>query len=462
MPGRVILFALAAALPAQQQAPPREPPPFRKWRYDEDYSYLRDETAATGSWWEALKYMPHGESDLHLTLGAELRARYEAYSNDLWGGAPVPDHDYLWLRALPYADLRAGEHLRAFAQLISAVEIDDEAGKSPPDENRSDVLQAFADFALPLGDVTLTVRGGRQVLVYGSERLISARYGPNVLRTFDVAKVLCEGSGWRLDLLGGRPVDQKTGAFDDSTSDTETLWAAYATADLGPDSAAGFDLFYIGYENEAAAFNQGAGRETRHTFGTRWFGDDGVWDWNFELFGQLGTFAGGDIRAWSIASDSGYTLRDTALRPRLGLKANIISGDNDPNDADLQTFNPLFPNGKYFGEIGLLGPYNLVNLQPSLALELAKAWKLELASVFYWRESEGDGIYDNGGNLLRGDGGSAARYIGTQFDVVLGFKPDRTFDVTLSWSTLWPGAFIRDTGPDETVYFASAELRFLF
>jgi hypothetical protein len=459
-----LLLALAAALAAQEPASgsDRAPPPIRKWRYDEDYSYLRAEPDATGSWWEALKYIPHGEGDLHLTFGAEFRIRYEAYANDLWGGAPVPDHDYFWLRAMPYVDLHAGERFRAFAQLVSAVEIDDEAGLSPPDEDRADILQAFADLALPLEDSKLTVRGGRQVLAYGSERLISARYGPNVLRSFDAAKVLCEGKGWRLDLLACRPVDNKPGAFDDSSSDTQALWAAYATVDLARNRAAGLDLYYIGYENEDAAFNQGAGREMRHTFGTRWFGDDGAWDWNFELMGQFGTFAGGDIRAWSIASDSGYTLRDVALRPRLGLKANIISGDHDPTGKDLQTFNPLFPNGKYFGEIGVLGPYNLVNLQPSIALALTSQWTLKLGNACYWRQSQGDGIYDNAGNLLRGDGGSGARYIGTQLDTVLEFAADRTFDITLSWSTLWPGAFIRDTGPDETIRFASAELRFIF
>jgi hypothetical protein len=457
-----ITLALTARLAAQEQEPRRDVPPIRKWRYDEDYSYLRDETRATGSWWEALKYVPHDDGDWHLTFGAELRARYEGYENDLWGTVPDADHDYTWLRALPYAELRVGEQFRAFVQLIAAVEIDDEAGRSPIDENRIDFLQAFADLTLPVGADELVVRGGRQVLVYGSERLISARYGPNILRTFDVAMARWVGDSWRLDLLGGRPVDQKLGAFDDATSDTETLWGAYATIDLASSRAAGLDLYYIGVENEVAAFNQGAGRELRHTFGTRWFGHDGTWDWNFELFGQLGTFAGGDIRAWSIASDSGYTLRDAPLRPRLGLKADIISGDHDPGDADLQTFNPLFPNGKYFGEIGLLGPYNLIDVHPSLELALSDPWTLGFAGVCYWRESDGDGVYDNGGNLLLGDAGSSARHVGTQFDVVLEFAPDRTFDVTLSWSTFLPGTFVRAAASDETVNFVSVEARFVF
>jgi hypothetical protein len=285
-----------------------------------------------------------------------------------------------------------------------------------------------------------------------------------VLRTFDAAAAIHASGDWRLDLLVGRPVDPEPGAFDDGTSDTQALWTAYATRATG--AQAGIDLYYIGYENDAARFDQGAGAEERHTLGSRWFGADEAWDWNFELFGQLGRFdgleGGGDIRAWSVASDSGYTLHDAPLAPRLGLKANVISGDDDPDDRDLPTFNPLFPKGKYFGEAGLIGPANLVNVHPSLTLALAPDWTLELASVLFWRESTGDGIYDAGGGLLRAGGGSDERAIGTQFDATLTFAPHRTLEVSLGYSTFLPGAFFEDTGTDDTLHFLGIEVLFRF
>ena len=43
-------------------------------------------------------------------------------------------------------------------------------------------------------------------------------------------------------------------------------------------------------------------------------------------------------------------------------KADIASGDRDPDYADLQTFNPLFPRGSYFNESALIGPDNFVDL----------------------------------------------------------------------------------------------------
>ncbi len=229
------------------------------------------------------------------------------------------------------------------------------------------------------------------------------------------------------------------------------------------EQAKGIDLYYIGYENDQATFDQGSAREERHTLGSRIFGHEGPWDWNFELFGQAGTFGDGDIRAWSLASDTGRVIEGLPLEPRLGLRANIIiSGDDDPGDVDLGTFNPLFPKGKYFGEAGLIGPFNLINVHPSLEFDLSEQLSLSLASVLYWRESTEDGLYGNSGQLLRADGGSEDRYIGSQFDVVLGYAPTRFLDTNLAYSTFVPGSFIESTGPDETVRFLGLELRFRF
>ncbi len=428
-------------------------------RQDEDYSYLADD-ALRRNWWERVKFVPLGSSQWRWTFGAEVRAKYERYENDEWGAGPTPDHDYVWFRVLPYLELRYRDGFRVFTQLMSAVEHGDEAGTSPVDEDRADVLQAFADLRVAGGeDSSWTLRGGRQVLAFGSERLISARYGPNVMRSFDAADLQLDHGPWKVDLLLGRPVAVEEGGFDDEADDSRSLWALYGTRERGE---TGIDLYYIGYENDLAEFDQGSAREERHTLGSRIFGREGPWDWNFELFGQAGTFGDGDIRAWSIASDTGRVLQRVPLEPRLGLKANIISGDDDPGDEDLETFNPLFPKGKYFGEAGLIGPYNLINVHPSLEFALSEPWKLSLSSVLYWRESTDDGVYGNSGQVLRADGGSDERYIGSQLDVVLDYAPTRLLDMNLAYSTFVPGGFIESTGPDETVRFLGLELRFRF
>jgi hypothetical protein len=441
-----------------------EPPSMSTLRYDEDYSYLRDPAARTGGWWEPLKYIPLTDSgEVYLTLGIETRLRYEVLRNDNFGDGPQDDDGYLWLRALPVADLHAGEHLRVFSQFISAFAVDREPFQRRVDEDRFDVLQAFADLRLPLPhhDDHITFRAGRQMLGYGSDRLLSNRYGPNVPETFDGLKAFGELGSWRADAFWVRPVESDFKVLDDQTDENRALWSFSLTRQFNSNDD-GVDLYYIGYHEEDAIFNQGSADERRHTVGTRVFGNASGWDWNAETFYQFGTFGRGDIQAWSFGSDTGYTFSKLPWTPRLSLKANIVSGDDDPADADLQTFNALFPKGKYFGEIGLLGPYNLMNLHPTVEIEMNEHWSVSVAAVFYWRESARDGIYDNAGNLVRPDGNSGARYIGTQAELVVNYHPLRNWEFECAVSRFVPGRFIEETGRSKDAYFASAEIRFTF
>src|SRR5262249_33941085 len=176
---------------------------------------------------------------------------------------------------------------------------------------------------------------------------------------------------------------------------------------------------------------------------------------------QWGTFDGGEILAWTMASDTGYTFTEAALTPRVGLRADVISGDTDAANPDLGTFNPLFPRGAYFGEIALIGPANLLDVHPMLDLHLAKDWTLSMDWDVFWRYSTHDGIYDNGGNVLR-DADGSARFIGSQPSVQLHWDMDRhmTFDVV--YSHFFAGDFIKDSGPGADVDFVAAWLVYRF
>jgi hypothetical protein len=463
---RLIVIALSVGIAptlAMAQAKP-EPPEFENSRYGEDYSYLRDPANRTGAWWESFKFIPldpNGTS--YLTLGADLRVRYERYINNLWGDAPAPDDAYGWFRMMPYADLHLGPNVRLFGQLIGAWAVGMEPSKSPVDETGLDLLQGFGQVRFPGDAATLMLQGGRQLLAYGSERLIGLRFGPNVPQAFDGGLGRIETGPWRADAFFMRPVENNLHGFDDRTDGSRKIWSLYATRALpGISPLSGLDLFYIGYGNTLAEYEQGTGRETRHTLGTRFFGSRDNWKWDLEGHFQFGSFAGGDILAWSVASDVRYTFADLPLKPFVELRANAISGDRNPGNPQLNSFNALFPKGKYFGEIGLIGPRNLLNLHPIVGIDLGQGWSLRGAAVFYWRESLGDGVYDNPGNLIRASDGSRARYIGTQGEVVLGWSPARGVEFEVAYAVFGPGRFIEETGSSKTVHFVGAEMQLRF
>nr|WP_245405899.1 alginate export family protein [Sphingobium sp. Sx8-8] len=424
-------------------------------RYDEDWADLADTQKRGHHWTGQFKYIPLA-NDIWLSTGVEVRLRNENYANNLWGGADAPDDSYLWARAMPYADLHIGTsdtlHARAFVQPIISYAVGVAPSASPIDQSRLDMLQSFAEVGV--GPVTL--RGGRQMLSLGTERLVGTRYGPNTPLAFDgVRGSMSLGKGRKLDLFLLNPVQPSPGSFDDHTSGTRKLWGAYATL---PE----LDLYYLGYRNRAARFGGLTGREERHSLGLRSHGARGDWHWNVEGVWQFGHYEGQRISAWTLGTEVGRTLADLPLSPDATVRFNIVSGDRNSEDDNLGTFNALFPKGKYFGELSPVGPTNIVSLNPRIGAPLGNGFSTSIAAMAYWRYSRNDGVYDIPGNLIRAANGSHARFIGKEAEATLAWQATPELELSASLSFFAPGAFIRQTGPAKTITMTGLEANFRF
>src|SRR5262244_4202621 len=172
----------ATPLPVAAPAPsPQSPPPFQPLRYDEDWSYLEDESRRS-EWLDELKYIPLNNRGWYLSLGGEARIRYEYFSEFAFGAGPQDDDGYLLQRYLLHADAHFGKHLRVFAQLQSAIANGRNGGPRLTDDDRLEAHQAFLD--LKIGDEaeSFTFRVGRHEMDFGAGRLISAGEGLNVRR----------------------------------------------------------------------------------------------------------------------------------------------------------------------------------------------------------------------------------------------------------------------------------------
>ncbi|EXS72023.1 hypothetical protein BF95_10820 [Sphingobium sp. Ant17] len=150
------------------------------------------------------------------------------------------------------------------------------------------------------------------------------------------------------------------------------------------------------------------------------------------------------------------------LKPRIRLRANAASGDEDPKDDRLGTFNALFPKGKYFGELTPIGPRNILNLHPSVDVDLGRGITVELVAVAYWRFSRGDGIYDVPGQLIREVGQGASRHIGHQVELSANWQVSTTLFLSASASLFQAGGFLRETGPARSIRMIGTEAMFRF
>jgi hypothetical protein len=460
-----LLLSLCLSSPlAAQTTEAWQAPTLSITRYDEDWSDLADAEKRAHHWTGQFKYIPiDGVLDMStsvdrawLSTGVEVRLRNENYRNNLWGGADAPDDGYIWARAMPYADLHVGRpdglRVRAFVQPIISYAISVAPSAGPIDQSRVDMLQGFAEIGV--GPVTL--RGGRQMLSLGTERLVGTRYGPNVPLAFDgVRGSVTLGKDAKLDLFALNPVQPGPASFDDRTSPTRILWGAYATL-------AELDLYYLGYRNRAARFGGLMGREVRHSVGARSHGVRGDWHWNVEGIYQFGHYEGQRISAWTIGTEVGRTLPGLPLSPDATLRLNIVSGNRHRGDGTLGTFNALFPKGKYFGELSPVGPTNIINLNPRISAPLGDGFSASIGATAYWRFARQDGVYDIPGNLIRAAGDSRARFIGKEAEATLAWQATPELELSTSLSFFAPGAFIRDTGPAKTIAMTGFEANFRF
>ncbi|KPF79114.1 hypothetical protein IP88_02565 [alpha proteobacterium AAP81b] len=424
-------MALAAA-PASAENDRRG---YASLRYDEDWRALCDPARRTQPF-DAVKCRDTGGGTT-LTLGGELRERFEAVRNPVFGLAARGSDRVLLHRLLVHADWRAGDAVRVFVQLADRRATTRGFGNPPTDRDAVDLAQGFLD----LGVGGLTLRAGRQELDLGSGRLVAVRDGANIRRAFDGGRASWRRHGWRIDALFLQPVAIAPAAFDDGTDTSQALWGGYATTP--PLAGVGqIDFYYLGLRRNRGVFAAGTARELRHSFGARWFGKrDGV-DWDIEAVVQAGRFGADRIAAWTLASNLGWRV---AAPLRLGLKADIASGDARPGDGRLGTFNALYPKLPYFTEANLVAPANLMDLQPGVTVTPAPRLELAASIDLLWKHRRADAFYAPPLTPIAATRGGG-RWIGWQASLSANWRVTPRLTLRGAYVRFAPGAAIRAAG----------------
>ena len=465
--GAAALAALGAPAARGQAAPPApRPRAYQPLRYEEDYRYLHHPDSATEAL-DTLKYLPmRARPDWFVTLGGEARLRYERFDHPQWGQAP--SDGYGQQRYLPLADVHLGPHVRVFGQLVSALENRQRGAAPPTAENRLDVGQLFGDvvFNLKPNDLTtkhtLTLRAGRQEMVFGTAQLVGTREPLNVRRAFDGVRVSGQGPVWRVDAFLTRPVQPTPGLFDDGPDRAQAFWGAYAVRPWRRLPAGHVDLYYFGLRRAGAVFQQDTARELRHTLGTRLWGKAPRWEYSADLLVQWGRFGTKTIRAGAVFSEINFALAGGRLQPRLGLRAEAGSGAQSREGGSLHTFNALFPKGAYYLEPVLVGPSNRLVLSPLAELRHTDRLRILADAAFFWRASRTDGVYGNAANPLRPGPPSRARFVGAQPELTVRWQASRHFALVGLVARFFTGPFLRETGPGQDVTYVSTWLTFTY
>lgn len=440
------------------------PSPHKTLYYDNDFNYLLDPCNRHCYLGDSLKRREVG--CMILDVGGEYRLRH--HNEHIL----ARHSDFLLQRTRLYANLEVRPWLRFYGEAIDATSAWEDVGypPSPIEENRFDALNLFGDvriFDSCRRDIWL--RGGRQELLYGSQRLVSPLDWSNTRRTFDGFKLFHQGPKWNIDAFWTRPVGlgqhvPNDHNFDNPDVSQDFIGVWFTRKGMKNHK---LDFYYLRLAEWDAPAAAPVDTFNFDTFGARWEGKHGNWLWEVEGGYQAGTFGPERHSAGFYTLGGGRKFPCLPWSPALWVYYDWASGDRDPADGVDNTFRQLFPLGhKYLGFMDFVGRQNIEDWNARLTVSPHK--KVDL--VFWYHvfnlQQPTDALYNAGGIPIRHDPtGAAGRDVGQELDFLVKFKLRPRSDLICGYSHLWAGDFLRATTPagtrlGEDFYYTQFTVRF--
>ena len=471
MNNRLRLAALGALLAATtssygQYAPPPPARPFPGFANEK----LRADNVYMSAW----------------DIGANYRVRYEdksgggftdAGSNWDFSQRPADDTDnrYLLSRLMPRVAY-TGKRLAVMLEGRASASIGDERFNAAApgqglteNDAGADIHQAFI-FIGNHKEFPVSLKIGRQELVYGDQRLVGHFRWNNNARTFDAMKVRWQTSLFGVDLFTGGVVYNDSNNLNQSNSQDHFSGAYFNFPTLLKNEITEAYLFARNVERGIASDNwtgvpapfRFPGAQDTYTAGVRVkskSGAYGAWDYGAELMYQFGnrtavfpamtpaaalTAPRLDHQAAAAVLQAGYTWTEHPMQPRLAFLYSFGSGDKNSADAKSGTFQNLFPtNHLFYGYMDFSSLQNLHDFRlactfkptatSSVALE-AHSHFLNRATDFWYNVA---GVPRNFTGAAVGSGGgyrinpSYSKHVGNEIDLVAAwtFKPYAQIEV---------------------------------
>ncbi|OFV96612.1 MAG: hypothetical protein A3F68_11175 [Acidobacteria bacterium RIFCSPLOWO2_12_FULL_54_10] len=384
-------------------------------------------------------------------FGAEIRFRPETRSGFKNG---VDVNTFMYQRIRLDARLRLSDNVTGFIQLQDSRLWGQEASTLSNDANL-DLHQSYlqvANFLLP----SITLRAGRQELIYGNQRLIGAVGWDNVGRSFDAVKLTFGGSKASADIIAGRLMDRRNSARGDNSQDLIGLYGkiGQANAKIGLEPY----LLYLRDGLELAGEKPGVPRESTRiaTLGFRHFGAMGSgFSYDLEHAFQFGQRGPDTQRSAALAVQARYRFGGN-VKPEFGFEFDYATGDGDATDGRSEEFNNLFPtNHIHYGFADYLGWRNMQDFKPYTSFQLGSKVRTELA-YHRFRLVEETGAWKNAGGTVLGldRTGKLGNDLGHEIDLTFTFPVFEHLRMYPGYSLFIPGKFASGTQGPRSSQFA--------
>lgn len=419
--------------------------------FDTSFAYLDDPKNTEHDFFDPIKRVHIGDNWLFNT-GGEIRYRY---MNEYNSRLTRTGNDYGLTRARVYSDLWYRDQFRVFAEYIGAWSSAQDLPNLPIDQQKVGLLNLFVD--LKVGELDgnpMYLRGGRQELLFGSQRLISTLDWANTRRTFQGVRGMYSSEKWDFDMFWVQPVTPANNRpfFQDDANrfneadQRQNFVGAWATH--RPKAGQAIDAYYLMLDNTNTFSQLGIprGNFTRHTIGGRYSGNEGNVLFDSETAFQFGKQNGRDLFAAMTTQGLGYNFKDALWSPTVWAYYDYASGGN-PINGTAHTFNQLFTFGHfYLGWIDLVGRQNSHDLNFHLYMYPTKWLTTWVQFHSFWLADRRDALYNKGNSAYRFDpSGRSGSHIGEELDIVLNFHLSKHADFLTGYSHLWGGEFLKNT-----------------
>jgi hypothetical protein len=422
--------------------------------FDADFRYLDDPNNTQHDWLDFTKRIHLGDNWL-LSFGGEERWRY-MNEVDSRLNAGNRDNTYELFRTRVFGDLWYRKVFRVYVEFLDAEIKDQDLPPVAIDRVKPTFLNLFVDLkVMELDGSPVYIRGGRQELLYGSERLISPLDWANTRRTFQGVKGFWHTKDFDLDAFWVQPVLNNLADFHygpDKNQNFDGIWAT-----CRPHEKQTVDLYYLNLDNT----NRVATGEFGHvdgfnvsTVGSRYVGDYCNYLWDAEGMYQFGSWSNQVIAAGAATLGGGYHFADSPLNLTAWVYYDWASGDPHPGKGNVhRTFNQLFPFGHYyFGGIDLIGRQNIHDLNMDIWATPVKWITFGTQLHILHLDSPKDALYNSGGTPILGVNlpgpakavNGAATGVGNELVFITNFHLTNHQDIFLQYCKLYSGDFLSE------------------
>jgi hypothetical protein len=371
-------------------------------------------------------------------IGGEYRLRQHSENNMRGLGLTGVDDDFLLRRTRLYGNFEFTENIRVFGEMIDARSDFENFAPRLIEVNEYDMLNLFVDARLLAnGEQSLSVRAGRQELLFGDQRLISPLDWANTRRTFDGYRFTSKATDWAVDGFWTRPVFPDPRSFDSPDLDQEFM-GLYSTYSGRENQT--IDLYAIRYLN-----NAGVNDFAFNTLGSRWTGgiDDFLWDLEGMFQGGRNT-DGSAHNAGAATVGVGRKLSRSERNPILWLYMDWASGDDATGAGN--GFHHLFPLAhKYNGLMDLFGRRNLIDANILLTFKPTSKVNMLVWYHYFMLANDNDTPYSIAMTPFNPANAPASRDLGHELDLLATVALSTRQQLLLGYSYFWSGAYFSRT-----------------